>query len=295
MTDSPLRPRFRDYQPDAHDWLTVFERPFYPDSLDAATVLYRPILDRFVELVDEAMSSPGLLTAIQDEPAETRLGLLRVFRRYVSPTTSVEMLKVKGKTSETIERFGNEFRDLQAVREYLHERPDPDETMIALLDEHSGRGDAGYATTEAFFRWFETEFADAGWTIEGPERAGRDVDLRDVLAGYPERAEADFVIRDDGGQVRVVGFGRYDSDRGGAQEDDRIRGNLQHLREILDYGDAQGEDIKVLFLNDGPGLLLGSMWRDYSDLEELDPSRCMVATLKMVQAGRFSRSWIDGS
>lgn len=293
MTDQSLRPRFRDYQDDAHEWITVIERPFFPDSLDTAAVLYGPILDRFSELVDEASSSVGLFRSIQEEPSELRVKLLRVFRRYVSPVTPVEMLKRKNKADETISQFGDRFRDLEAVRIKLAGRPDPDETIMGLLDEYTDRGAAGYTTTEAFFTWFEAEFADDGWTIEGPVRAGRDVDLQRVLPDYPNPIAVDLVIRDPEGSIRVVGFGRYDSDRGGAQEDDRVGGNLQHLQEILSYADSTDRDLKVLFLNDGPGLLLGSMWRDYSEIEEYDPGRCMVATLKMVQAGRFSRAWIS--
>jgi hypothetical protein len=45
-------------------------------------------------------------------------------------------------------------------------------------------------------------------------------------------------------------------------------------------------------LNDGPGLILGSMWDDYADLEQNGQSRVMVCTLKMLDE-RFTQSWLD--
>ena len=39
----------------------------------------------------------------------------------------------------------------------------------------------------------------------------------------------------------------------------------------------------MIFLNDGPGLLLGSMWNDYAHIEESWPGRVKVVTLRMVQ------------
>jgi hypothetical protein len=45
-------------------------------------------------------------------------------------------------------------------------------------------------------------------------------------------------------------------------------------------------------LNDGPGLLLGSMWNDYANLEKYGQSRVMVCTLKMLDE-RFTQSWLD--
>jgi cytochrome oxidase assembly protein ShyY1 len=101
------------------------------------------------------------------------------------------------------------------------------------------------------------------------------------------------VVSDPDGNVRVVGFARYDSDRGGAQEDDRIGGNERRLREILRFASAEEvPPVKVVFLNDGPGLLLGSMWADYAAIENGGEGRALVTTLKMAQAGRFSVDWI---
>ena len=49
---------------------------------------------------------------------------------------------------------------------------------------------------------------------------------------------------------------------------------------------------KVIFLNDGPGLLLGSMWDDYSKLEKINSDRIMVLTLRMLDE-RLTEEWLN--
>jgi hypothetical protein len=284
---------FNEYRPEARGWITIFDTAFYPDTLAAAIARYGPVLVLFRDLAETADSAADLLRDIQGQAKEVRGQLLRVFRKYVSPDTSVEMLKRVRATEEVIAQFGDRFRLLEDVRLHLSRRPSPDEALIAVLNEHSDRGRKGYELTEAFFLWFEAEFSELEWTIEGPLGAGRDIDLADVLDRYPNRTPVDFVVRDPGGVVRVVGFARYDSDRGGAQEDDRVGGNERRLREILRYADAEGLPLKVVFLNDGPGLLLGSMWADYAEIERGGEGCALVMTLMMAQAGRFSVAWIE--
>lgn len=94
----------------------------------------------------------------------------------------------------------------------------------------------------------------------------------------------------------MVGFAHYDSDRGGSQEDDRTGGNMDKAQKVLAYAARRRIPLRVLFLNDGPGLLLGSMWRDYAALEEknvVDGERhVMVVTLKMLDE-RLLPEWFD--
>ncbi len=47
----------------------------------------------------------------------------------------------------------------------------------------------------------------------------------------------------------------------------------------------------VIFLNDGPGLLLGSMWDDYAYLERSWPGKIIVTTLRMVPE-RITLEWL---
>lgn len=62
--------------------------------------------------------------------------------------------------------------------------------------------------------------------------------------------------------------------------------------EILGYCVRAGlSRVKVLFMNDGPGLLLGSMWNDYASIEARDPNRIRVFTLRMLPE-RLNLDWL---
>jgi hypothetical protein len=84
-----------------------------------------------------------------------------------------------------------------------------------------------------------------------------------------------------------------DGDRGGSQEDDRTGGYRDSSSEILAYTEARDlKRVKVIFLNDGPGLLLGSMWKDYAAIELLGKGRVRVVTLRMVPE-RINKEWLE--
>jgi hypothetical protein len=100
----------------------------------------------------------------------------------------------------------------------------------------------------------------------------------------------DFLIT-EGNDILAVGLARYDSDRGGAQEDDRTGQYRDCAAEVLTYAKANKLKTKVIFLNDGPGLLLGSMWNDYSYIEEQYPGLVMVTTLRMIPE-RLTLDWL---
>lgn len=290
---SPYTNRFGDYSEEKEKWIRFIESDFYPDNLEAARRKYEPILRRFGELLQLARHSKELYLLIMDEPAEVRTQLLRVFRKYVSPDTSVEMLKRKGRSRDILENFGDRFRSIEEVFDRFGSRPQPDEALISIMAEYEDRGEKGYELTSQFFAWFEDEFG-ANLTIEGPKRAGKDIDLKDVLSDYPKSRPVDFVVRDKRGTILAVGFARYDSDRGGAQEDDRTGGYGNAIREVFNYSEEKGMPLKVILVNEGPGLLLGSMWRDYAALEDIDPDHVMVCTLRMLGEGRLTEKWIRG-
>ena len=144
---------FASYKATASNWITIFDSPFYPDSLDEAKILYENVLLRFTEVVEPAKNSANLLEIITKEPDPLRIQLLRVFRRYVSPDTSVEMTKKKSKIPDIIKDFGYRFRPIEQVKQNLQSRPIPDETLMAILLEQSTRGQKGYDLTESFFLW----------------------------------------------------------------------------------------------------------------------------------------------
>lgn len=217
-----------------------------------------------------------------------RIQLARIFRKYASPNTPVEMLKKKTKAHEICDQFGKGFRPIQEVQKAFLSRPMPDEALCAILWEYKDRGKKGYDLTERMFELFRSKFPDL--IIEGPERAGKDVPLGDVFDKYPNpKRPADFIIRDKD-EILAVGFARYDSDRGGAQEDDRTGGYKNCADEILTYTKENNLKTKVIFVNDGPGLLLGSMWDDYSDIENRW-DEILVTTLRMIP-DRLTYKWL---
>ncbi|WP_254174657.1 hypothetical protein [Planktothrix pseudagardhii] len=282
---------FAEYKTRNSQYITFIDSEFYPDYLDEATMIYGSVIEQFANLANTANSSADLLLRITEIPNPSKTQLLRVFRKYVSPDTSVEMLKVKKKISQIIENYGNRFRKIEDVKEKLATRPTPDEALIAILMEYKSRGQKGYELTEAFFLWFEAHFGSE-YLIQGPIRAGRDIMLDEVLENWQEKTPTDMLISRLDGTPLVIGFARYDSDRGGAQEDDRIGGNREKATHILKYADTYQLPLKVFFLNDGPGLTLGSMWNDYASLETTGKGRVMVCTLKMLDE-RFTRDWLE--
>jgi hypothetical protein len=162
--------------------------------------------------------------------------------------------------------------------------------MCALLWEYKDRGKKGYDLTERFFELFRSNFT--GLQIIGLERAGRDILMKEVFESYPNpNRPIDFVIKDKD-KILAIGLARYDSDRGGAQEDDRTGGYSNCANEFLGYTKKKVLNTKLIFINDGPGLLLGSMWNDYSTLEKSWKGKIMVLTLRMVTE-RITKDWLN--
>jgi hypothetical protein len=286
---------FGDYQTEGHLWITLSTGEYYPDILPLACELYKPVLVIFGDLLQRAHSSTNLLMMIAEIKEQwMRVQLARVFRKYVSPETPVEMLKKKRAAAMICDQFGKGFREIQIVQERFTERPVPDEALCAVLWEYKDRGRKGYDLTERLFIILREQFPTL--TLSGPERAGKDVLLGTIFPDYtkPDRP-IDFLICDDDcdsdRKVLAVGLARYDSDRGGAQEDDRTGQYRDCAQEIINYANSKGMNTKVIFLNDGPGLLLGSMWRDYAYLEQIWNDRVRVVTLRMVPE-RITLDWL---
>lgn len=282
---------FADYKIEAPNWITMADGEFYPDILADACELYKPVLILFGQLLRTSETSEVLMHQISDVKQQwMRIQLCRVFRKYVSPQTPVEMLKKKSLTSMICKEYGRNFRKINLVHAAFSARPMPDEALCAVLWEYKDRGQKGYDLTEKFFNLFRSEFPE--YTIEGPERAGADILLNSVFPDYPnESRPVDFVIKNTVGEIRAIGLARYDGDRGGAQEDDRTGGYMNCAKEILDYAKNTNKTLKVIFINDGPGLLLGSMWDDYSKLENISPDHIRVVTLRMVKE-RITEDWL---
>lgn len=294
LPKNPQKPQtFADYKPDARNWITLSTGEYFPDILKEAIALYEPVIVLFGQLLRSSESSSRLLIQIAEQPdGWMRIQLARVFRKYVSPETPVEMLKQKSKIPTICDQFGKGFRPIPEVQAAFSTRPTADEALCALLWEYKDRGKKGYDLTERFFALFRETFPEL--TLSGPERAGKDILLGTVFEKYPKPTRpADFLIRDpEKGNILAVGFARYDGDRGGAQEDDRTGGYNHCASEVLTYARKRGLRTKVIFINDGPGLLLGSMWNDYAALERTYKNRILVATLRMVPE-RLTREWLE--
>lgn len=293
MTDAPeLKTTFAQYKKDAHNWITLATGEFYPDILVDACLLYAPVLEMFGRLIRTSESSERLFMQISEvRESWMRIQLSRVFKRYVSPGTPVEMLKKKGQAAQICAQYKRDFRPIQAVQAAFSSRPIPDEPLCVLLWEYKDRGKKGYDLTERFFELFKSHFPTLPLT--GPQRAGRDILLGEVFSDYPNpKRPVDFAVwNEDKTVVLAVGLARYDSDRGGAQEDDRTGGYRDCAREILTYARQHDLPTKVIFLNDGPGLLLGSMWNDYAAIEAAWHGKVMIITLRMVPE-RITVEWL---
>jgi len=285
------RKSFADYWDDAENWITLASGEYYPDILKDACNLYMPVIIIFGQLLDRSYSSQNLFEQISDYGNPwLRVQLCRVFRRYVSPTAPVEMLKIKRKKQQILDTFGKDFRPIHVVQAKFNTRPERDEALCVLLWEYRSRGQKGYTLTENFFDLFQSRFPDL--RLSGPRRAGKDIPLDSVFKDYPNSGRpVDFIISDDKRNVLAVGLARYDSDRGGAQEDDRTGGYKNCADEVLTYAQEHQLKLRMIFLNDGPGLLLGSMWRDYAALEERWPDKIKVVTLRMVPE-RITAEWL---
>lgn len=281
---------FADFEKEGHLWITLSTGEYYPDILSLACELYKPVLVTLGQMLERSHSSMDLFMAISEvAPQWMRIQLCRVFRKYVSPDTPVEMLKKKSAARSICDNFGKGFRPINEVQMRFSERPMPDEALCAVLWEYKDRGQKGYDLTERLFTIIREQFPTL--RVIGPERAGKDILLGEIFESYPKPDRpVDFVIL-DGDQPVAIGLARYDSDRGGAQEDDRTGQYRDCAQEVLGYAAKRGLNTKVIFLNDGPGLLLGSMWRDYAYIESTGKGKIKVVTLRMIPE-RITLEWL---
>ncbi len=114
MNNRAPSPRsFAEYKEEGHLWITLSKGQYYPDYLVDASKLYAPYLELFGQLIERSASSEQLFREIANlKSQEARVQLSRIFRKYASPETPVEMLKVKSKAEQIIERFGQGFRPI---------------------------------------------------------------------------------------------------------------------------------------------------------------------------------------
>lgn len=268
----------------------------FPEILASSFAKYKSDIELFCDLIAHADSSGQLLEQIRSPKInrDTRMSLLKMFRRCVAPVLDTEMSKKINKvsTEELINNYGATFKPIEKLRDQFGELRESDlETLAALIGEYDTRGQSGYALAEQFFDWFEATFGN-DLTIEGPRRAGRDVELSTVFKGFVGEYPCDFVIR-SGDTVLAVGFARYDATRGGAQSDDRTSGNWSKLEKARQFCYQKGRSFRMLFLADGPGLIHNDTWKEACDLDGEWGGNVRVATLKLAPE-RVTRNWLAG-
>ncbi len=189
--------------------------------------------------------------------------------------------------------FSHEMRPIQEVQAALRSRPTHDEAMAALLWEGKNRGASGYELARKFFGLLATTCPDV--RPFGSTESSSDIFVAAHLPDYTNpRRKVDFVLVDsDRTTVLALGFLHYDSDRGGGQEDDRTGNYENFVYELKRYQAATGARVNALFVNDGPGLLAGSMWDDYARLETTGGEQIRVMTLRMIPE-RLTCDWLRG-
>ena len=111
---SAERKSFGDYKAEGHKWITLATGEYYPDILKVACELYKPVLVMFGHMLKTSESSIALFMKISEvREGWMRIELARVFRKYVSPETPVEMLKKKTQARTICEQFGKGFRPMR--------------------------------------------------------------------------------------------------------------------------------------------------------------------------------------
>ena len=166
--------KFSDYKSEAEAWITLATGEYYPDILPDACRLYEPVLVEFGLLLKTSHSSTNFFTSIMDTRNQwMRTQLCRVFKKYVSPQTPVEMLKRKTDADKICAQFGDAFRNIVEVQQKFDSRPMPDEALCAVLWEYKDRGKKGYDLTERLFDVLRSQHIE--FVVTGTQRAGKDV------------------------------------------------------------------------------------------------------------------------
>lgn len=153
----------------------------FPEVLADCHAKYADDIALFQKLIAGSESSAHLLDQIRSSsiPGPTRMSLLKMFRRCVSPVLDTEMTKKISKvsTADLVGAYGATFKPIEKLKEQFAHLPSEHlATLAALIGEYDTRGQSGYELTELFFDWFDEAFKGV-LTIEGPRRAGRDVEL----------------------------------------------------------------------------------------------------------------------
>lgn len=270
----------------------------FPEILDELYAKYHDHIDLFCRMIASSKSSGELLARIRSPSIDpdTRMSLLKMFRRCVAPVLDTETTKkiTKVTTQSLIDNYGFTFKDISELKEQFSKLSNESRAALAaLIGEYDTRGQVGYRLTEIFFRWFRISHPDM--TIEGPIGAGRDIELSTIFPQFRGNYPCDFVIRREvDRKVLAVGFARYDSTRGGAQSDDRTGGNAFKVAKAMEFFRETGTSFRLVFLSEGPGLAHKDTWQEACELDGQWDGNVRVTTLKLAEK-RLTREWLLGN
>jgi hypothetical protein len=268
----------------------------FPEILGVLKTKYEDAIDLFIQLINTESSTEAILRRIRSDEfkSDTRMSLLKMFRRCVSPILDTETTKKikKISTDSLIENYGHTFKPISILRKQFNSLDAGSiAALAALIGEYDTRGQIGYQLTDIFFNWFESTFSDS-LSIEGPRGAGRDIELSTVFNDFTGLFPCDFIIRDKSDlKVLAIGFARYDSTRGGAQSDDRTGGNSYKVEQAIQYAKMTGNSFKIIFLSDGPGLAHKDTWEEACHLDGKWGGNVRVTTLKIAH-DRITKEWL---
>lgn len=267
----------------------------FPEILTDLHAKYREDIALFRDMIATSESSGELLERIRrrEVPSQTRMSLLKMFRRCVAPVLDTEKTKkiTVVSTESLVSNYGATFKPIAKLKAQFE---DPgDETLsalAALIGEYDTRGQQGYQLTESFFDWFDTAFKGQ-MKIDGPRRAGRDIELSAIFPDFKGNYPCDFIVTSPSTDVVCVGFARYDSTRGGAQSDDRTGGNAFKVAKAQEFYRDTGKKFRLLFVSDGPGLTHRDTWEEACQLDDAWDGNVRVTTLKLAPQ-RVTQDWL---
>lgn len=278
-----------NYKDDPFSIITILSNNSnYISDYSFAWNKYNLIINNFFSIAMQSSSSADLLATIRDRNLhkDVRMSYLKLFRRCVCSSLDTELSKKiqKVSTEELVQNFGDYFINISFLKQFITTQLDDCHTLAlsCLLAEYDKRGESGYQLTNNFFNEIEELYPN--FQILGPRGAGSDIELNTLYPNFTGGSfPCDFVIIDEKGSIRTVGFCRYDSTRGGAQSDDRTGGNSQKVSQVINHFNQTQEIIKILFVSDGPGLAHNDTWQETLSLDSLWYDNIRVTTLKTVK------------
>lgn len=271
----------------------------FPEAMEAFSVKYDGAIAYFHRLITQSSDSGDLLYRIRNcgLPGKRRMALLKIFRRCVAPVADTEATKKSEyakPTSDFVTAYGHMFKPLPVLRQQFDVMSsDQRAALAALVGEYDTRGRSGYDLTEMFFQWFETAF-DGTFRLDGPRRAGRDIEVGAIFPDFRGDCPCDFVVTELRTRaVLAIGFARYDATRGGGQSDDRTGGNADKLHKLERFCASTGRSLRLFYLADGPGLDHNDTWKATCDLDGEWDGNVRVTTFKLAPQ-RITPAWLRG-